>query len=141
MSAGQVTLLVCLVIIVLMIVAVAIATTVRQRRLRSQFGEEYDRVIDLTGSRRKAENELVARTHRHDELDIVPLPPDVRAQFCRKWERTQAQFVDEPQAATVEADHLLQEVMGQRGYPVGSFDRQTADLSVDHADVLDHYRR
>ena len=31
--------------------------------------------------------------------------------------------------------------MTQRGYPIGSFDQQTADLSVEHADVLDHYRR
>src|SRR5436190_13477433 len=122
MSAAQIVLLAGLVILVL-VVAVVIAMTVRRRRLRSQFREEYDRTIDLTGSRRKGEHELVARTRRHDELDIVPLTPESRAQFRRQWEKTQAQFVDEPQAATVEADHLLDRVMTERGYPVRSYDQ------------------
>ena len=140
MSAGQITLLVGLAILVV-VVAIVIATLVRRRRLRSQFREEYDRTIDLTGSRRKAEHELIARTRRHDELDIVPLPPEMRTEFRSRWARTQSQFVDEPQAATAEADHLLKQVMTQRGYPIGSFDQQTADLSVEHAAVLSHYRR
>ena len=27
-----------------------------------------------------------------------------------------------------------------RGYPMGDFERRAADVSVDHAGVLDHYR-
>jgi hypothetical protein len=30
--------------------------------------------------------------------------------------------------------------MAERGYPVGDVDRQMADLSVEHSDVLTHYR-
>jgi hypothetical protein len=30
--------------------------------------------------------------------------------------------------------------MSERGYPVGDFDTKVADLSVEHADVLQHYR-
>jgi hypothetical protein len=30
--------------------------------------------------------------------------------------------------------------MADRGYPVGGFDQRAADLSVEHGDVLDHYR-
>jgi hypothetical protein len=30
--------------------------------------------------------------------------------------------------------------MRERGYPVENFDQRAADLSVDHPDVVDHYR-
>jgi hypothetical protein len=34
----------------------------------------------------------------------------------------------------------LGEVMQTRGYPVGDFEQQAADLSVDHPVVVDNYR-
>src|SRR5207247_10378868 len=37
-------------------------------------------------------------------------------------------------------DNLVRQVMQDRAYPSGSFEQQAADLSVEHADVLDHYR-
>ena len=30
--------------------------------------------------------------------------------------------------------------MRERGYPMDEFDQRVADLSVDHADVVEHYR-
>ena len=39
-----------------------------------------------------------------------------------------------------EADVLVMQVMRDRGYPVDDFDRRAADISVDHPDVVDHYR-
>jgi hypothetical protein len=35
---------------------------------------------------------------------------------------------------------LVTELIAERGYPAGGFDQQVADLSVEHASLLDHYR-
>jgi hypothetical protein len=40
----------------------------------------------------------------------------------------------------IEAHGLINQVMRDRGYPTGDIDQRLADLSVDHANVLDHYR-
>jgi len=56
------------------------------------------------------------------------------------WSDQQARFVDEPKAAVVEADRLVEEVMKERGYPVGEFDQRAADISVDHPHVVQNYR-
>jgi hypothetical protein len=53
---------------------------------------------------------------------------------------TQARFVDEPAEATREADRLITSVMRDRGYPVDDFEQRTADVSVDHPQVVDDYR-
>jgi hypothetical protein len=39
-----------------------------------------------------------------------------------------------------EADRLVGEVMSARGYPMGDFERRVEDISVDHANVVMHYR-
>ena len=46
----------------------------------------------------------------------------------------------ESAVAVSEANTLIKEVMQARGYPVGDFEERAADLSVDHADVVSHYR-
>jgi hypothetical protein len=35
---------------------------------------------------------------------------------------------------------LIQSVMAERGYPVEDFDQRAADVSVDHPEVVEHYR-
>jgi hypothetical protein len=40
----------------------------------------------------------------------------------------------------VDADELIKEVMRARGYPTDDFEDRVADLSVDHAAVIHHYR-
>ena len=35
---------------------------------------------------------------------------------------------------------LVNEVMTARGYPMSDFDRRAEDLTVDHANVVHHYR-
>jgi hypothetical protein len=52
----------------------------------------------------------------------------------------QTAFVDHPASAVGEADILVTEVMRERGYPVDDFDRQSADISVDHPKVVENYR-
>jgi hypothetical protein len=49
-------------------------------------------------------------------------------------------FVDDPAGATASADDLIKVVMRARGYTVEDFDQRVADLSVEHANVVQHYR-
>ena len=138
--SDSVVILIVAAVVVLAVVGLLLARRARRHRLQDRFGPEYERVIDVTGNRRKAEKELEARAHRLEKLDIRPLDRERRELFAREWSEAQARFVDEPPAALGYADHLVQQVMGERGYPLGDFDQQAADLSVEHADVLDHYR-
>jgi len=130
--------------VVLAIVLVALVAVMLTRRrsaaLHERFGPEYDRVVEKTGGRRAAEQELEHRTQRREQLNIRPLDAMQREAFAASWRNVQARFVDTPREAVADAEALVRDVMQQRGYPVGEFDQQEADLSVDHADVLNHYR-
>jgi hypothetical protein len=53
----------------------------------------------------------------------------------------QAQFVDDPRTAVASADSLIQSVMAERGYPVEDFEQRSADVSVDHPQVVENYRQ
>lgn len=136
-------------LIVVAVVSVAVVAAIaywvvalrRRHGLRDRFGDEYEVVLEEHGSKRQAERELTARQARHDHLDIRPLDPQLRRQYAEQWRVTQARFVDEPSAAFEEVDRLVEDVMVERGYPVGDYDQQMADLSVEHSNVLSHYRR
>lgn len=134
-----------IVLIVVAIVAIAaIAWWAGQRRrsqrLQERFGSEYDRTVEATGKKSAAESELEARQERVEALDIRPLDPGERNRFLERWRVVQALFVDDPAGAITEADNLVGEVMRARGYPVGDFEQRAADISVNHPQVVDHYR-
>lgn len=112
----------------------------RRRHLTGRFGPEYQRTIDEVGNRATAERALKEREERVAALDIRPLDRQDRERFAAEWRQVQARFVDEPAQAIEEADTLIREVMQRRGYPVSDFDRRAEDLSVDHPDVVQHYR-
>jgi FtsZ-interacting cell division protein ZipA len=112
----------------------------RSRALKETFGREYDRTVENTGDRRAAEQELLERQERHDELELKPLSPESRDRYVRRWQSTQTRFVDDPKGAVAEADALVQEVMQERGYPTDDFDRRVADISVEHPDLVEKYR-
>lgn len=112
----------------------------RTRRLRKQFGAEYERLVNKVGDRREAEDELEARHQRVDSLDIRSLSSGEREHFIEAWQVIQTRFVDEPATAVKKAGQLITEVMQTRGYPVAEFEQRAADLSVGHADVVKHYR-
>jgi len=63
------------------------------------------------------------------------------ARFSHEWRRTQERFVDDPKAAIGDADRLVQEVMQARGYPMSDFEQRAANVSVDHPEVVQNYRR
>lgn len=112
----------------------------RSATLREHFGPEYDRALEQYGSRARAEKELRSREKRREKLDITRLSPAQCERFGAAWDRVQQRFVDDPSGAVVEADGLVKEVMRARGYPMGNFEQRVADLSVEHANVIDHYR-
>jgi hypothetical protein len=118
----------------------AVAARNRRERLRGRFGPEYDRAVAEHGTRREAEAELARREEKHARLDIVPLAQESRDRYRRSWEELQNRFVDEPSGSLAEADQLVTEVMRERGYPMDEFDQRVADISVDHPDVVEHYR-
>lgn len=136
-AAAIVGIVVIIAVVVLVIGAMAVA---RRRRLQQRFGPEYDRVVAEKQSHRQAEAELAGRERRVQHLDIRPLTPAARARYAAEWASVQERFVDQPQQAVAEAQRLVVAVMSERGYPAEGHDQIAADLSVDHAAVLAHYR-
>ncbi len=131
------------IVIAAAIVVAAVVAMVRSRRragLRKQFGPEYDRAVESSGSRRQAEVDLRDRLSRHQQLDIRPLAPETQERYTEEWRRVQAEFVDAPTMALAEADALVTRVMKDRGYPMQDFESQAALVSVDHGGVVDNYR-
>jgi hypothetical protein len=114
--------------------------TQRTKALRSKFGPEYNRAVRAEGDTGGAEQLLHERQKRVAKLNIKPLTDNQRTEFADAWEHAQAQFVDDPEAAVVNADVLVQEVMSLRGYPVTDFEQRVADVSVDHPAVVQNYR-
>jgi hypothetical protein len=135
---------VIIVIAAVLVLAVVVALVLRARRhaqLRGTFGNEYDRTVDDSGSKHAAAKELRERKARHDELEITPLDPTVAQRYRDEWRLVQERFVDAPAESVASAHRLLQDALGQRGYPTRDDDERVAMLSVDHADVLDRYRQ
>jgi hypothetical protein len=134
---------VAVVVIVVLVALVAWYLSGQRRRraqLREQFGPEYDRTVEAYGERGEAEQALQARTERVAALHIHPLTADQSTQYADQWRQVQARFVDDPEGAIGEADRLCGEVMQARGYPMGDFEQRAADVSVDHPQVVEHYR-
>ncbi len=113
----------------------------KTNQLQEQFGPEYDRTIEGSKNRRQAESQLAARAERREQLDIRPLSAAACERYEAQWTKIQAQFVDSPQAAVAAGDSLIQDVMRDRGYPVQDFDQRAEDVSVDHPQVVENYRK
>jgi hypothetical protein len=134
-----------IVLVVAVLIAIAVglwvfATGRRRAHLRGQFGPEYDRAVSEHGSRRGGEAELARREEQRERLDIVPLSPEARERYFESWRNVQTGFVDEPSQSLNDADRLVTDVMRERGYPMDEFDQRVADISVDHPQVVEHYR-
>lgn len=134
--------LIVLVIVVLLVLAaiVFVVRASRRKKLQNTFGPEYDRVVADSDSRADAEKELRDREKRHAELELKPLTPESTARYSAAWEEVQIQFVDNPGEAVATADDLTTQLIAERGYPTGDYDDQLANLSVEHAQTLGHYR-
>ncbi|MFC7841508.1 hypothetical protein ACFY3O_06930 [Streptomyces sp. NPDC001046] len=146
MSTG---LIIALIVIAAVVVIIAAALTLRARgtgrgpNLKRRFGPEYERVVARhDGDTKAAERELTERLERHGELRERPLEPAQREQYQARWTAAQERFVDSPRDAVAEADRLIAELAGVRGFPDGGqYEEQLAALSVHHAHHVDGYRR
>jgi hypothetical protein len=112
----------------------------RSERLKKHFGPEYERAVGEAGDQRAGEKELVARERKRHKLDIVALSPEAHAIYAERWRTVQTAFVDDPSRAVGDADRLVTQVMRERGYPIDDFDQRASDISVDHPNVVEHYR-
>jgi hypothetical protein len=139
MAAWAIVVIIVVILIVIAAAAVAMAAA-RRRRLKKRFGPEYDRMVAEQQSQRRADAELASRERRVRSLDIKQLSPEARTSYMAQWSGIQERFVDQPTAAVGQAQELVTSVMQDRGYPTEQFDQITADLSVEHAQTLSHYR-
>jgi hypothetical protein len=135
------------IIIAVAVLAVGLVAFVASRRSRQQhlglkhrFGPEYDREVEKQGDVAKAERELLAREKRVQQRKLKPLLEADRVRFAADWRVVQAKFVDDPGSAVQSADDLIKAVMLARGYEIEDFGQRVADLSVEHANVVQHYR-
>jgi hypothetical protein len=108
--------------------------------LQSKFGPEYERLASVEGDRGRTEKALHQREKRVEKFNLVTLSAEDRDRFTGAWLLEQAGFVDDPRAAVANADNLVTDVMKARGYPMGDFEQQAADISVDHSPVVRNYR-
>jgi hypothetical protein len=128
--------------VVVLLLGLAVWAYTRRRRrvnLRERFGPEYERTVEAVGPAR-ADAVLQERAARVSRFKLRKLTQEQADAFAREWRRTQARFVDNPEAAVGEADQLVTQVMTARGYPLEDFDRRADDLSVDHPVVVQNYR-
>ena len=139
MSTTAVIILVIVVILIIAAIAYGVQVS-RRKKLQSTFGPEYDRVVADTGSRSEGEKELREREKRHADLELKPLSAESKAKYSTAWEETQIDFVDNPSEAVTTADELVTKLIAERGYPTSDYEDQLADLSVEHAQTLGHYR-
>ena len=132
---------VVLVLVVLgVILAPIFARRRRSERFQNQYGAEYDRSVQSTGSEKNAQSELDGRRKHVATLNIRPLSALERERYTADWAEVQAKFVDDPGQATVEADHLIMEVMQLRAYPVSDFEQRAADVSIQYPALVSNYR-
>jgi hypothetical protein len=134
------TAIVIVVVIVIIVALGAFAEATRRRRLKERFGPEYDRAVADQNSTRRAEAELTGRQRRVSKLNIRPLDESARAKYTADWMAIQEHFVDAPEAAVAEAYELVTNVMTERGYPTEDDEQVLADLSVEHAQTVGHFR-
>ncbi len=136
---------ICLVALVIVLAVVWVVVRQRNRKrteeLRARFGPEYELALRQYGSRSKAEAALMDRVERVNRLSIRPLSEPDREHYMADWEAIQARFIDHPRGAVTEADELINTILRARGYEGGDFDRRVADMSVNHATLVEPYRR
>ena len=126
-------------VIVVAILVIGVTAARRRRRLQQRFGPEYDRLVP---KRQQAQGRIRAhRTRTAGERAGHPAAHRAsRAGYELQWAAIQEQFVDAPEDAVASSQLLVVAVMNELGYPAEDPDQMLADLSVEHAATLGHYR-
>jgi hypothetical protein len=116
-----------------------LARSAHRRELRDRFGGEYEQLVAQEGAR-SAEEILDDRVTTYDSLEHPALGPAEREGHTRTWRRTQYGFVDSPERAVREAEHLVVSVMEERGYPTDDATQRADALSVEEPELASAYR-
>jgi len=132
------------VVVILVIMGIILAPMFSKRKrsqnFQDKFGDEYGRTVESAGGEKQAQEEFNNRQKHVDTLKIRPLSGEERERYLVTWADVQSKFVDEPGEATVEANHLVTEVMELRDYPVSDFDQRAADISINYPKLVSDYR-
>ncbi|QEU94652.1 hypothetical protein CP970_30530 [Streptomyces kanamyceticus] len=145
MSTVMIIVLIAVVVVLAAATGVAVSRGGRTgggRSLKRRFGPEYDRTLARhDGDTRAAERDLGERVKRHGSLRTLPLDPAARERYAARWAVAQERFVESPSEAVAEADRLVAELAGARGFPdSGHYEDQLDALSVHHAHHVHGYR-
>jgi hypothetical protein len=141
MDTKYIIIAVVLVLVVLgAILAPIFARRKRSQRFQTKYGPDYDHTVKTMGNEKKAQTEMDKRQTHVETLNIRPLSIGERDQFLADWKAIQVKFIDQPGQATVEADHLIMEVMKMRAYPVSDFEQRAADISITYPELVSNYR-
>ena len=133
-------------VIVVLVILGLILGAVFSRRQRSKkyaakYGPDYGHTVKTMKNEKKAQTEMDERQKHVDTLAIRSLSLSERERYLVEWKAVQAKFIDQPGPATVEADHLIMEVMQARNYPVSDFDQRAADISINYPELVSNYRQ
>ena len=138
------TYIIIIVVLILVILGLLLGSAFskrqRSKNYTAKYGPEYDRTVKSMGDHNKAQKEMDNRKKHVDSLDIRSLSLPERERFLAEWKAVQVKFIDQPGPATVEADHLIMEVMQLRNYPVSDFDQRAADISINYPELVSNYR-
>jgi FtsZ-interacting cell division protein ZipA len=127
-------------VIIGLILGVVSSRRQRSKRFHKKYGTEYDHTIEVMGNEKKAQTEMDERQKHVETLNIRPLSLSERERYLAEWKAVQNKFIDQPGQATVEADHLIMEVMKVRAYPVSDFEQRAADISITYPELVSNYR-
>jgi hypothetical protein len=139
-NSSQIIILIVVIVVVAALALAALRMFGPQHNLRGRFGDEYDRVIAEKGNRADGESELRRRLKEHQSYQLRDVTDADRARYQESWMAVQKEFVDDPAAAVRDAEELVSVFATDRGYPATNYDDRIAQLSVEHAHALGHYR-
>jgi len=112
----------------------------RSKRYSDKYGSDYAHTVKTMGNEKKAQTEMDDRQKHVEALNIRSLSLSERERYLAEWKAVQTKFIDQPGPATVEADHLIMEVMRIRNYPVSDFEQRAADISINYPELVSNYR-
>jgi hypothetical protein len=110
-----------------------------QEELQERFGPEYERAVEQDG-RKGAEEILEQRLSAYEGVEHPGIGPSERETHTAEWRRAQFRFVDSPERAVREAEHIVVTAMEQRGYLTEDASTRADALSVDDPALANSYR-
>ena len=123
----------------LAVVAWLIVQRQRSLHLKRASGRNAIATVFQFHSRTKAETEL-QNARIASRIENRAANSDGWARFSRLGMNCKAVTIDNPKEVVAHTDQLVRELMEERGYPMGDFERRAADISVDHPAVVATYR-